>query len=294
MSDHETPDPVDKAYLEAQAALADDAARAERRARVLTAVAAEASPVAPKRTMAFGRGGWLVAAGIAGLGIFLGLQMNREISVKQITPPAPPPVLSASPQAAPAAVPQAPEAAVAPPPTAAGARSVPLPQPAETPAPVTAPPPAPQAVAESFTPPPPPPPARPPPPRPAPPPALARAPAASVATEGRVAEAARAARDSMAKPGADPAADLRAAAAAGRIGEVMPLLSSGVSVDAPDEAGETALMKAVRANQPAAAALLRRNGASLDRENRAGRSARDMAAALGSVEMDRALGLGSP
>ena len=50
-------------------------------------------------------------------------------------------------------------------------------------------------------------------------------------------------------------------------------------------------MKAVQANHPAAAALLRRSGASLDLKNRAGVSARDMAAAIGDPELDRALSL---
>jgi uncharacterized protein YjgD (DUF1641 family) len=50
-------------------------------------------------------------------------------------------------------------------------------------------------------------------------------------------------------------------------------------------------MKAVQANQPAAAALLRRHGADLDQKNRAGVSARDMAGAMDDPELNRALGL---
>ena len=61
-------------------------------------------------------------------------------------------------------------------------------------------------------------------------------------------------------------------------------------MDAPDDDGETALMKAVQANRPAAAALLRRHGASLDLENRAGVSATDMARAIDDPELNRALG----
>jgi hypothetical protein len=89
----------------------------------------------------------------------------------------------------------------------------------------------------------------------------------------------------------DQAARLRDAAAAGRTPEVAALLAKGVAVDAPDDEGETALMKAVQADHPAAAALLLRHGASLDRRNRAGVSARDMATSVGDAELNRALGL---
>jgi hypothetical protein len=94
-----------------------------------------------------------------------------------------------------------------------------------------------------------------------------------------------------AAPPGEAGARLRAAAAAGRVGELTALLSEGMAVDAPDANGETALMKAVQANRPAAAALLRRYGARLDLRNRAGRSARDMAEALADPELDEALGL---
>jgi ankyrin repeat protein len=94
------------------------------------------------------------------------------------------------------------------------------------------------------------------------------------------------------KSPADRAARLREAAAGGRSAEMTAVLALGVPVDAADEDGETALMKAVQADQPAAAALLRRHGASLDRKNHAGASARDMAAAIGDAELNRALGLG--
>jgi len=89
----------------------------------------------------------------------------------------------------------------------------------------------------------------------------------------------------------DQAARLRAAAAAGRTDEVKTLLAQGVPVDAPDADGETALMKSIQADQPATAALLRRHGASLDRKDHAGESARDMATAKGDVALDRAVGL---
>ena len=51
-------------------------------------------------------------------------------------------------------------------------------------------------------------------------------------------------------------------------------------------------MKSIEADHPDAAALLRHHGASLDRENHAGESAKDMATAKGDAALDRALGLG--
>ncbi len=50
-------------------------------------------------------------------------------------------------------------------------------------------------------------------------------------------------------------------------------------------------MAAVKANQAAAAALLRRHGADLDLKNRAGASARTMAASRGDPALNQALGL---
>ena len=90
---------------------------------------------------------------------------------------------------------------------------------------------------------------------------------------------------------ADPGARLRAAAAAGRTAEVQDLLQHGAPVDAPDAAGNTALMQAVQSDHPAVAAALRRHGASLDHRNHAGQSARDMAKATGDPALDRAIGL---
>jgi len=84
---------------------------------------------------------------------------------------------------------------------------------------------------------------------------------------------------------------LRAAAAAGAASEVQALLAQGVPVDDPDPEGETALMKAIQSDRPAIAALLSRHGASLDRRDQAGESARDMAAAQDDPALDRALGL---
>ena len=89
----------------------------------------------------------------------------------------------------------------------------------------------------------------------------------------------------------DGGARLRAAAAAGRLAEVEALLDQGESVDAPDADGDTALMKSILADRPAAAAVLRRHGASLDRRNHAGESARDLAMASEDTALQRALGL---
>lgn len=96
---------------------------------------------------------------------------------------------------------------------------------------------------------------------------------------------------SPARP-ADQAARLRAAATAGRTAEVESLLHQGAPADAPDANGDTALIKSVQADHPAAAAALRRHGASLDHRNNAGESARDIAAAKGDAALDQAIGLG--
>jgi hypothetical protein len=346
--DHDAgPDPIDAAYERAEAMLADEAARAERRARVL-AVVAQDPPAAAETPIrrgrrAWGRGGWLVAAGVAGLGLFLAVQTYRPPIV------APPPGPTARPGAASPASPSA--AAPAPPPQTTapatiakppGAAAVPpVDQPARSKREALAPPgraaaatsqPAaqpselvvtaerrsqslqrvPLAVSPAAPAPPPPPP---PPPPPAPPPAAIAAPrpappasqdqaADSVSEEvvsGRARDAA-APRGGMAAKAApvtamtgpaapDPAARLRAAAAAGRTGELAKLLGQGVPVDAADDAGDTALMKSVRADHPAAAALLRRHGASLDRTNQAGESARDLAAGKGDPALNRAIGI---
>jgi ankyrin repeat protein len=90
---------------------------------------------------------------------------------------------------------------------------------------------------------------------------------------------------------ADRAGLLRAAAAAGRTAEVKALLVQGVSVDAADANGKTALMEGIQADRPAVVALLRRHGASLDAEDNAGESARDMAAAKGDPALNQSLGL---
>ena len=92
-------------------------------------------------------------------------------------------------------------------------------------------------------------------------------------------------------PSDTQAARLRAAAAAGRTAELRRLLKPGAIVDQPDDEGETALMKAIRAKQPAAAKLLRSHGASLEVKNHAGQSARDIAAESDDRALNNALGL---
>ena len=100
----------------------------------------------------------------------------------------------------------------------------------------------------------------------------------------------------IAKPIGEPEStlgfdQLRAAAAAGRTIEVQELLDRPIPVDVADANGETALMKSIRADQPATAALLIRHGASLDKKNNAGLSARDLAADINDPALNRALGL---
>ena len=84
---------------------------------------------------------------------------------------------------------------------------------------------------------------------------------------------------------------LRAAAAAGRTIEVQELLNRQIPVDVADANGETALMKSIRADQPATAALLIHHGASLDKKNNAGLSARDLAMHINDPALNHALGL---
>ena len=69
------------------------------------------------------------------------------------------------------------------------------------------------------------------------------------------------------------------------------LLDQGAQVDAPDADGNTALMKSIQADHPAAAALLHRHGASLDSTNHAGERARDMAETVDDAKLNKALGL---
>ena len=306
MSDHDAaPDPIDQAYVQAEAVLSEDEARAARRARVLAAVAREgATPAASPATrrLVWGRGRWLAAASVAGLGVLIATQIYTPPPHRAPTTPTAPasPIPTARGIAASPAPPAAVLSGVPSPRAVAGGPLVAAPV-----NPQTIPPPAPPSLSvapapEAF-------PAPPPPPPPSPLVVTAERRAsdeASVAQNApRAVEqqgpeyAASAAAapmirsDSTAAAPSDQAAGLRAAAATGRTAEVQALLARGVPVDAPDAAGNTALMNSIRADQPAAAAILRRHGASLDRRNDAGESARDMATAKGDAALDQALGL---
>jgi hypothetical protein len=295
MSDHDAaPDPIDKAYVQAEAVLSDDAARTARRARVLATVVHEAAtPAAPLSFTlrpAWRRGRWLAAAGVAGLGLIL---------ATQVYPPAwrQPPAAPATPKPA-ASNPKEVAASPAPPPQAIAAPRVEAPVPPRAqnvPPPAPPPPPEPLSVApaaQAF------------PAAPAPRPSAPEE-SASVTAERRLSHPEMADQDtahaaSPAPPAAasgfaarpsDQPARLRAAAAAGRTAEVKALLAEGVPVDDPDADGRTALMKSIEADRPAVAALLRGHGASLDTEDNAGDSARDMAAAKDDAALNKALGL---
>src|SRR6185369_1143257 len=125
MSDHDAaPDPMDKAYAQAEAILHDESARAARRARVLAAVAREPAPPpavsSPAiRRPAWGRGGWLVAASVAGASVLLATQVH--LPAPNQPPPEPPR------PAAPAAA--APEVAAPPTPAAKKPSQTPKPAP---------------------------------------------------------------------------------------------------------------------------------------------------------------------
>jgi hypothetical protein len=317
MSDHDlTPDPMDEAYVEAEAVLSDDKARAARRARVLTSVegaAAASPPVASPanlRRTSWRRGGWLAVASVVGLGVVIATQVYQPFvrwpRAAPSLPSAPAPAVrgaDAQPGSPAFATAPAPRAVVAPsraaaPVPAAPVRDIAPSAPAPQAFPAAPPPPPPAAAAASE--------------RTAPvagaiaqerPASDARDEAAGA--QGLTSETARApatltARaaapmnrlQSSAAPLSEQAARLRAAAAAGRTGEVEALLNRGVPIDAADLDGNTALMLSIKADQPATAALLRRHGARLDQQNRAGETARDMATAKGDAELNRAIGVG--
>jgi len=348
MPDHDpAPDPVDEAYVQAEAMLSDEAARAARRARVLASVAhapapslvaaapAVAAPAAAPavRRPAWRPGGWLAVACVVGLSVFLAVKIYQPAPFQPQTPPATPPPRTAAP-ATTAPPPTVPAPAVpapahtalptksraiatapaspepAPPPAEASARQAPAPPPVEKPAPpplATAPiaPPATAAASASraF-------PAAAPPP----PPVVASEQAESPrgadypgsVSGGATDETARAQGSLSATAGRraafaaspvaglprDQSARLRAAAAAGRTAEVVDLLKQGAPVDAPDAAGDTALIKSIEADHPAAAAALRSHGASLDHKNHAGESARDLATTKADPQLDQAIGVG--
>jgi hypothetical protein len=285
--------------------LDDAAARAARRARVLAAVAREpATPAAASSPRhAWRRGHWLAAASVAGLGLLVATQIDEPAWRQPPTTPATP--TSAAPASAALPGPLAPAASAAPPAFAAIPRAATPASPPElakaAPPPVVAAAPAPQAFPATAAPPPP------------PPSAIAvtaerresdqdmaaqsaqrgaRVPVAVSAFTGQSRDVQPNRSEALAGLPPDQAARLRAAAAAGRTSEVQVLLDQGVPVDAPDANGDTALMRSIQADHPAAAALLRRHGASLDRQNHAGESARDMTTAKGDVALSQALGLG--
>jgi len=295
MSDHDAPDPIDKAYTQAEAMLDDEAARAARRARVLGAVAGDvqAAPsvsAPPRRRVSWAAGGWLAAASVAGVSVLVALQFTRaplmrepparaETSIVADQAPAPTPVTTPAADKSPPAPPAAPQQWKSPPADVAVAPPLAFPA---SPG---------KAASETVTAPAPPPPAAPQAPNAGnvqaliitPPPTEARA--ESARAESPTAQAAAPASLAV------QTARLHAAAAAGRLAELTSLLAQGTPVDAPDSEGETALMKAVQANRPAAADFLVRHGANLDRANRAGVSARDMAISINDPQLNRALGL---
>ena len=130
MPDHkDAPDPMDRAYVEAEAMLDDAAARAARRARVMAAVTGEqasARAASPhqKRRAAWGRGGWLAAASVAGLSALIAFQADRTNTIAPQAPPPPPqPAAENVPAtAAPPAAPPAPKAAAGGPAPSAASR----------------------------------------------------------------------------------------------------------------------------------------------------------------------------
>ena len=325
MPDHNPiPDPLDQAYVQAEALLSDEAARAARRAKVLAAVAqlanADDAPETPvlaarQRPRMWRLGGGLVAASIAGLCLLLPHQLHSPPSGVQsgAQPAAQPaaqraaaePSLAAgssalSPRAAERPVPpRLSQVPPAPPPVVvweSPAAQEPPTQPAPAAFPV-----APLAPAPAMAP-------APPPPAPAP---LQSADAGQTTLQETVVTAQRRSARLSAVPTTTVASDansldkatsltalrlhqagrLRAAAAAGRAGEVEQLLDQDTPIDASDDDGETALMKSVEADHPGVAAILRQHGASLDVKNRSGVSARDIATAKGDAELEKALGL---
>jgi len=295
-------DPIDAAYARAEAVLDDEAARAARRARVLAAVAAEPAAGSPATSRPAGRpgrrqGGWLAAACVAALSTLVAVQIYRP--PPRPATPAPAAAAKVQPQAprptpaSPAADVKAADVKAGPSRSAARTADVAPPRPPHLVAPprlytpLPAPAPAP-AVAQPAPPPPPP-----------PPPALAAAAPTSADSGTTVGEvivtSQKRAANVMARPAPSAFPELgdrlRAAAAAGRTGEVETLLTQGAPVDATDADGNTALMQAVQADRPAAAAALKRHGASLERRNKAGESARDMAASVDDAALNQALGL---
>jgi len=309
-----TPDPIDQAYRDAETLLTEEAERSARRARILAAVAQDKAvdrvgcetPVSGFSS----RYGWLVAASVMLVSGYLVLKFlppqpgspptaqtaavkpaQKNERTAALSPPAPVPDLSVSAPAAPtpnssshAPVVMQGRTASSSERTASAAPPLPAARIAPSPPIAAAPPPPPPAIAAA-----PPPPAM----AAAAPPPAARF-AAPAAPAPPAAAPAPALRADAAKPMAEIGTDfdeLRAAAGAGRVAEVQELLDRHIPVDSADVNGETALMKSVREDQPATAALLVRYGASLDRKNNAGFSARDLAAQVDDPALKQALGL---
>lgn len=272
-------DPIDKAYADAESLLSDDAARAARRARVLSALA-ETPAVTPK-PRAWRIAAYLSAASLAGVVVLLANRID--------TPRSPEPAADAGA-----------EAVAALPPALASAETGDLPpaRPAPSrPAHGSSPPP-PRSVLPTSPPPverrtPPPPmavPAAPATPAPAPAPLLAEAPSATRGEPGLEELVVTAARRPLSTATVERLGErLRAAASRGDRAEVERLLARGAPVDEADTTGETALMKSVRARQAETVILLRARGASLDVRNSAGQTARDLAAAINDPRVNRAL-----
>jgi hypothetical protein len=307
MSDHDPDhDSIDQAYGQAEEVLDDAAARAARRARVLGAVAQAAAepgnellePEQPRSRRGWTRGGWLAAAGVAGLGALIAVRLYQPTfmpapSLAEQTAPA---VSAPAPAPSQGAVPEVPAAPPAEQAQTQGLAEGPLTAPAE----MGARAPAEAAEAQAMAAPPPalqlaPPPAPVVAPRPAPQEVEVQGGRASMAPSAE-SRAARVTADEEAqgvvvtgpRAGVRPTR-LHAAAAAGRLKELRALLKQGMEVDAPDADGQTALMKAVQAGNAEAVALLRRSGADPDLENAQGLSAREMAARAADPAVRRAL-----
>ncbi|MFI4936683.1 MAG: hypothetical protein ACHP7N_18935, partial [Caulobacterales bacterium] len=112
MSDPDaTPDPIDKAYVESEAVLSDEAARTARRARVLAAVASQGATdaAAPAgRPRLWRRGGWLVAASVSGLVLVIAIQLYRPSAYPPPIKPTAAPVAAAAATRGTAAAPASP------------------------------------------------------------------------------------------------------------------------------------------------------------------------------------------
>jgi hypothetical protein len=304
-----TPDPIDQTYRDAEALLTEQAERSARRARVLAAVAqdkgldpVERPTLAPRFASRYG---WLVAASVMIVSGYLVLRFlpsqqpgsppiaqiaaikppQKNQMTAALSPPAPVPDLSVPAPAGPTSdasdrVPLVTHERTASSSKRAVSAAPPPPAPQIAPSPPIATAPAPPAIAAA------------PPPAmmaaPPPPPMAARLAAPPAAAPALRTDAAKPMGELGTKPGFD---ELRAAARAGRIAEVQELLDRHILVDSTDADGETALMKSVRADQPATAALLIRHGASLDKKNNAGFSARDIATQVNDPALKRALGL---